>query len=124
MENDIKNSGNFDLDLDALVAKPKTVRYKDKTITINQPTVDDVVKLTSLSIKIGKTGNDINELTAFVADTKKLIYDIVPDLDGAELTVDQLLAMVELISDSAKTKEEKELEKNNVEAENPKKKID
>lgn len=99
------------LDLDALVPPKATVKFNGKEIEVEPPKTGDLLRLGSLGSKMEKiTDADDAEVEALVTQLTALIYKVIPQLEGAELTTPQLLGLVTLIGKMATPPEAKELE--------------
>jgi hypothetical protein len=102
------------LDLDALCAKPEFIKFNGKDIEVQEPDVEQMLSLVNFSQSINPDSVD---------DVMKLIgkiTELVPELKGAKLNIEQVYALVELLTNMFKTKEQKENLEKGIEVENPK----
>lgn len=117
---------NFDLDLDTLSAAKKTVKIGGKVIEINPPALEDLIELAKLGGKLQKYQSgqvaDAEELGAVMDELKSGITNLVPELAEHKLNLEQLLALIDLLVDSAQPKDAKELEKRGIKLDGDQKK--
>lgn len=117
---------NFDLDLDTLSASKKTVKIGGKVIEINPPALEDLIDLAKLGGKLQKYQGgqvaDAEELGAVMDELKGGITKLVPELSEHKLNLDQLLALIDLLVDSAQPADAKELEKRGIKLDGDQKK--
>jgi UDP-glucose 6-dehydrogenase len=103
------------LDLDALVDTSNSIVLNGKSIPVVEPSVDDMLKLMSLS-SVAETSNSSDSVAQLVA----AVIALVPELKDERLTMKQLNAVVNLIMGMIQSKEEKDLKEQGIEAANPK----
>ena len=117
---------NFDLDLDTLSAAKKTVKIGGKVIEINPPALEDLIDLAKLGSKLQKYQGgqvaDAEELGEVMDELKGGISKLVPELSEHKLNLDQLLALIDLLVDSAQPADAKELEKRGIKLDGDQKK--
>lgn len=103
------------LDLDALVPPTATIKFGGNEVVVQPPKTADVLALGSLGQKL----QDVSalpeaELEKLVADMTGLLQKIIPELAGKELNTQQLLKLMELVSEMAVPPDAKELEKRGI----------
>ena len=117
---------NFDLDLDTLSASKKTVKIGGQVIEINPPALEDLIDLAKLGSKLQKYQGgkvaDAEELGNVMDELKGGINKLVPELSNHKLNLDQLLALIDLLVDSAQPADAKELEKRGIKLDGDQKK--
>lgn len=109
------------LDLDALMPKKATIKINGAEIDVVPPTVADVLKLGYLGQKLAD-GSKLppEELDKLVTDLTDQIYKCVPQLNGTDLNLAQLLKVVDLINEMAMPPEDEELKARGVTTDGPK----
>lgn len=117
---------NFDLDLDTLSASKKTVKIGGNIIEITPPALEDLIELAKLGGKLQKYQGgqvaDAEELGNVMDELKGGITKLVPELSEHKLNLDQLLALIDLLVESAQPKDAKELEKRGIKLDSDQKK--
>lgn len=117
---------NYDLDLDTLSASKKTVKIGGQIIEINPPALEDLIDLAKLGGKLqkyqGGAVSDAEELGDVMDKLKAGITNLVPELASHKLNLEQLLALIELLVDSAQPADAKELEKRGIKLDGDQKK--
>lgn len=124
---DITPDKNFDLDLDTLSADKKRVRIGGEAIEISPPALEDLIDLAKLGGKLQKvqgTGNtaDPEEMIQLMDDLKSGLVNLVPELSKHKLNLQQLLALIDLLVESAQPADAKELEKRGIKLDGDQKK--
>lgn len=100
------------LDLDALVPPSARIKFGEKEIEVHPPKTGDLLRLASLGKKMeGAADLKPEELEQLVADMTEVVVKIIPELSDASLNTQQLLKLVQLISEMGTPPEAKELAK-------------
>jgi len=117
----------YDLDLDTLVKPSKTIRLGGEAIVINPPSLEELLKLSKLGGAIQKKqdGKKMSEEEAVEAinSLRAAFADLVPELKGKPLNVEQLLALLDLVVKMAMPSDVTELEKRGITLDSDQKKI-
>jgi len=117
----------YDLDLDTLVKPSKTIRLNGEAITIKPPELEELLKLSKLGGAIQKkqTGKKMDESEAVEAinSLRDAFAELVPELKGKSLNVEQLLALLDLVVKMAMPSDVSELEKRGITLTSDQKKI-
>lgn len=124
---DTNENKTYDLDLDTLVKPSKTIKLAGEAITINPPSLEELLKLSKLGGQIQKrqTGEKMTEEEAVEAinSLRDAFADLVPELKGKPLNVEQLLALLDLVVSMAMPSDVSELEKRGIKLDADQKKI-
>jgi hypothetical protein len=98
------------IDLDALMPEVAIVKYGDKEIKVQPPSVELLLKLSSNAGRF-KDADKLSpeELGAVIDAVTDLIYQIIPDLKDVKFNQAQLMALVNLISEMVMPPDSKEL---------------
>jgi hypothetical protein len=93
----------IDLDLDGLVKKTKTVKLDGEIIEIQQPSLRGLVALLDCAKGLeGLQGStDVEKITKHVAKFQTEFSNLIPQLGGKTLTIEQMLALLKLVIDLA-----------------------
>jgi hypothetical protein len=83
------------LDLDIINPEPKTIKFSGQLIKVNPPTMGNLMAIYKFSQKMTVDNPDYE--VAFT-DIKNIIGEIVPELKEKELSVSQVMALIQLIS--------------------------
>lgn len=110
----------FELDLDALVKQPAMIHYKGKEIKVNEPSVEDIIRIMHLN-EIIKDNIEEN-IAEYITRLNEIVNELVPELNEEKLNTKQLNAIVEMLMSMVQTEEEKQLSESGVEVSNPKEK--
>lgn len=103
------------LDLDALVPQTAKIKFGGKEVEVQPPKTADLLKLGSLGQKVQNIADLPDEqVEQLIDDLTKLIQRIIPELAGTDLNTQQILGLVQLISDMATPPETKELDKRGI----------
>lgn len=117
----------YDLDLDTLVKPSKKIKLAGEAITINPPSLEELLKLSKLGGQIQKrqTGEKMTEEEAVEAinSLRDAFAELVPELKGKPLNVEQLLALLDLVVSMAMPSDVSELEKRGIKLDADQKKI-
>lgn len=117
----------YDLDLDTLVKPSKKVRIDGQIIEIKPPALEELLKLSKLGGAIQKrqTGEKMSEEDAVAAinDLRAAFGELVPELAGKALNVEQLLALLDMVVSLAMPSDVSELEKRGIKLDADQKKI-
>jgi hypothetical protein len=109
------------IDLNELVPQARYIKIQDKQIEIKPPKLINLLVLGSLGQKMqdvaGLTADEAGQLTD---DLTREVKNCVPELDAIELNVQQLLKLVEIISEMGTPSATKELEKRGISPSSPK----
>lgn len=124
---DTNENKTYDLDLDTLVKPSKTIKLAGEAITINPPSLEELLKLSKLGGQIQKrqTGDKMTEEEAVDAinSLRDAFAELVPELKGKPLNVEQLLALLDLVVSMAMPSDVSELEKRGIKLDADQKKI-
>jgi len=124
---DTNETNAYDLDLDTLVKPSKKIRLAGEAITINPPSLEELLKLSKLGGQIQKkqTGEKMTEEEAVEAinSLRDAFAELVPELKGKPLNVEQLLALLDLVVSMAMPSDVSELEKRGIKLDADQKKI-
>lgn len=123
---DATQQNNFDLDLDTLSADKKTVKLNGEVIEIAPPALEDLIDLAKMGGKLqkfqgGKVENT-DEMIQVMDELKSGLVNLVPELKEHKLNLNQLLALIDLLVDSAQPADAKELEKRGIKLDGDQKK--
>lgn len=123
---DTTQQNNFDLDLDTLSADKKTVKLNGQVIEIAPPALEDLIDLAKMGGKLqkfqgGKVENT-DEMIQVMDELKSGLVNLVPELKEHKLNLNQLLALIDLLVDSAQPADAKELEKRGIKLDGDQKK--
>lgn len=126
--NNSQEANAYDLDLDTLVKPSKKVRLQGETIEIEPPELEQLLKLSKLGGQIQKqqSGKKMNEEEAVAAinNLRAAMVELIPDLkDKKPLNVDQLMALLNLVVETAMPNDVSELEKRGIKLTDDQKKI-
>lgn len=117
----------YDLDLDTLVKPSKVIKLGGEPITINPPQLEELLKLSKLGGAIQKrqSGEKMSEEEAVEAinNLRAAFVDLIPELKGKQLNVEQLLALLDLVVAMAMPSDVSELEKRGITLDADQKKI-
>ena len=93
----------IDLDLDGLVKKSKTVKLNGEIIEIQQPSLRGLVALLDCAKGLeGLQGsNDVEKITKQVTKFQQEFSNLIPQLGGKTLTIEQMLALLKLVIELA-----------------------
>ncbi len=125
--NNTTDTNAYDLDLDTLVKPSKKIRLNGEAITINPPSLEELLKLSKLggAIQAKQTGKKMSEEEAVEAinSLRDAFAELVPELKGKSLNVEQLLALLDLVVKMAMPSDVTELEKRGITLDADQKKI-
>lgn len=104
------------LDLDALTATSKYIKFQGKAVELQQPTTEQLLKLIGMGEKLKSMGGNAENMTEenlkvlgeTLQQVNELARSLAPTLPG-ELNLPQAFAMIGLFSDMAMPTEQKEL---------------
>lgn len=117
----------YDLDLDTLVKPSKKIKFGGEVIEIKPPSLEELLKLSKLGGQIQKrqSGEKMSEEEAVEAinSLREAFAELVPELQGKQLNVEQLLAMLDLVVGLAMPSDVTELEKRGIKLDDDQKKI-
>lgn len=121
-----QQNNNFDLDLDTLSADKKTVRINGQVLEIAPPALEDLIDLAKMGGKLqkfqgGKVEN-VDEMVAVMDELKSGLVNLVPELKDHKLNLNQLLALIDLLVESAQPADAAELEKRGIKLDGDQKK--
>lgn len=121
------NQSAYDLDLDTLVKPSKKVRIGGEIITINPPSLEELLKLSKLGGAIqkkqdGKTMTE-EEAVDSINSLSTAFAELVPELKDVKLNVEQLLALLDMVVKMAMPSDVTELEKRGIKLDSDQKKI-
>lgn len=119
MNDEQHNSNTYDLDLDTLSQDKKRVKISGKVIEFQPPALEDLIDLAKLGGKIQKFQGDtdvenVEEMSDVMDKLKVGLVNIVPELKEFKLNLPQLMALIDLLVDSAQPNDQKELEKRGI----------
>lgn len=117
----------YDLDLDTLVKPSKRIKFGGEAIEIKPPSLEELLKLSKLGGQIQKrqSGQKMSEEEAVEAinSLRDAFAELVPELKGKPLNVEQLLALLDLVVGLAMPSDVSELEKRGIKLDDDQKKI-
>lgn len=117
----------YDLDLDTLVKPSKKIKFGGEVIEIKPPALEELLKLSKLGGQIQKrqSGEKMSEEEAVEAinSLRDAFAELVPELKGKPLNVEQLLALLDLVVSLAMPSDVTELEKRGIKLDDDQKKI-
>lgn len=88
------------VDLDALVPKPVTIKLGEQEIEIQPPKTADVLRLGVLGQEMENIKQmDDAQLDKLVADITAQLVKVVPEIGERQLSMAQLLKLVEIVSE-------------------------
>lgn len=123
---DVTPNNNFDLDLDTLSADKKTVRINGQVLEIAPPALEDLIDLAKMGGKLqkfqGGQVENVDEMVAVMDELKAGLVNLVPELKEHKLNLNQLLALIDLLVESAQPADAKELEKRGIKLDGDQKK--
>lgn len=90
------------LDLDSLVPQPQKVKFNDEIITVNPPKIGDILLMGKLGREIQEADPNSTDYEPVLEQIKTVIANVAPGLAGKELTIEQILALVELLGKMAR----------------------
>lgn len=98
------NDNSIDLDLDALTSNTKKIKLNGKEFTITPPDVAELFELMSVGKKLRKMNSqDMSEEDAMNAFElmKDAFIKIIPELKGEKVSIEQLFALLQLVTKMA-----------------------
>lgn len=112
------------VDLDALVPQSVTLKIGGGEITLNPPKTSDVLMLGKVSQKLQNLENlSQEEMDSAIAGINSQLVKIIPELSNQpDLSMAQLLKLIEIISTMSTPPDAKELEKRGIKPIDTKKK--
>lgn len=117
----------YDLDLDTLVQPSKKIRLDGEIIEIKPPALEELLKLSKLGGEIQKmqSGEKMSEEEAVgaIGKLREAFTELIPALQGHNLNIDQLLALLNMIVKIAMPNDVSELEKRGITLDADQKKI-
>lgn len=116
---------NFDLDLDTLVKPSKKVKLNGNIIELQPPTLEELVKLAKLGGELqGMDTSNLNadEVSEVIEKLNGGIRELMPELKDTKLSIEQIIAVIEMMVDYAQPNDNKELAKRGVTLDNDQKK--
>lgn len=126
-DNTPNEANTYDLDLDTLVKPSKRIKFGGEAIEIQPPSLEELLKLSKLGGQIQKrqSGQKMSEEEAVEAinSLRDAFADLVPELKGKQLNVEQLLALLDLVVGLAMPSDVTELEKRGIKLDDDQKKI-
>lgn len=128
MSDAITPTNTFDLDLDTLSQDKMRVKIQGNVVEFNPPSLEDLIELAKLGGKMQKfkggqiDTNDADEMSEVMDALKQGIANVVPELKEYKLNIDQLLAVLTLLTDKAQATDTKELEKRGIKLDDDQKK--
>lgn len=122
-----QDSSTYDLDLDTLVKPSKKIKLGGEAIEIQPPSLEELLKLSKLGGAIQKrqSGEKMSEEEAVEAinNLRDAFAELIPELKGKALNVEQLLALLDLVVAMAMPSDVSELEKRGITLDADQKKI-
>jgi len=118
----------FDLDLDTLSQQKKRVRIHGNIIEFSPPSLEDLIELAKLGGQVqkyqqgGLDANNVDDMSMLMDKLKDGLANVVPELKEYKLNMQQLLALIDLLVDSAQPADTKELQKRGIALDNDQKK--
>lgn len=117
----------YDLDLDTLVQPSKKIRLDGEIIEIKPPALEELLKLSKLGGEIQKmqSGEKMSEedAVAAIGKLRGAFTELIPALEGHNLNIDQLLALLNMVVKIAMPNDVTELEKRGITLDADQKKI-
>lgn len=115
----------FDLDLDTLVKPPKRVKLNGEIIELQSPSLEELVKLAKLGGELQgmETENlDADQVSNVVDKLNGGIRELMPELKDTKLSIEQIIALIEMMVDYAQSNDNKELQKRGIKLDGDQKK--
>lgn len=114
-----KHDPTYDLDLDTLVKPSKKVRINGEIVEIQPPSLEELVGLAKLggelqSMQVDKKNMDVDQVETAITKLRDGFASLVPELKDHKLNIDQLLALLDLVVQTAQPNDVKELEKRGI----------
>lgn len=117
----------YDLDLDTLVQPSKKIRLDGEIIEIKPPALEELLKLSKLGgeIQSMQSGEKMSEedAVAAIGKLRAAFTELIPALEGHNLNIDQLLALLNMVVKIAMPNDVTELEKRGITLDADQKKI-
>jgi len=89
------------LDLDALVPEPKKVRFGGEIITVNPPKMGELMAMVKFAKKMEGDNTGTLDYEPIVEEMKAILVRVIPELEGKDLSIGQILALETLLSQMA-----------------------
>lgn len=104
------------LDLDALVPNKEKVKFKGKTIQVEPPSTEQIVRLMKVSSKFrGLESGDFESVEASDFDElANVLTEIIPELKEEKLNLSQVMGLVGVVMKMAMPGESEELDKKGI----------
>jgi len=118
----------FDLDLDTLSQQKKRVKIQGNIVEFSPPSLEDLIELAKLGGQVqkyqqgGLDANNVDDMSMLMDKLKDGLANVVPELKQYKLNMQQLLALIDLLVDSAQPADSKELQKRGIALDNDQKK--
>lgn len=109
----------IDLDLDLFAPKDRVVKFGGKMITVKQPTTEQLFQIMTIGQRMSTfdTENVSNDdLETLLKESRAIIAITIPELVDAELNIQQIVALVQMIGEMALPKDLKELQSRGITA--------
>lgn len=106
---------NIDLDLDALAPSPRKVNFGGQVIEVKPPRMRDLIPLLAVGKKLTDAeGLQPEEAAALETRITATLQAIVPELAGKDLTLPQMLGLLNLIVDMGMPADSKALQERGI----------
>jgi hypothetical protein len=89
------------LDLDAIVPEPRKIRFEGNIITVNPPKMGELMAMFKFGRKMQDADPNTTDYEPIMEEIKSILVKIVPELEGKEINLNQMLALSTLISQMA-----------------------
>lgn len=89
------------LDLDVLVPEPKKIKFNGEILTVNPPKMNELMAMMKFGQKIQNADPNTTDYEPIIAEIKTILIKVVPELEGKDLSINQMLALATLLSQMA-----------------------
>jgi len=89
------------LDLDAIAPESKKIKFNGKIITVNPPRMGELMVMVKLGRKLQDADPNTTDYEPIVEEMKGILYKVIPELEGNDLSISQLIALETLIAQMA-----------------------
>lgn len=113
---------DFDLDLDTLKGEPKFVRLNNKTLKVYPPDILQLLEIVDIVQKIDKyrsldqdsltsevQGEMVESISEALKVFKRALCRLIPDLEGIDITSEQMFALFDFLGELVIPSEHREL---------------
>lgn len=118
----------IDLDLDNIVRPPKVVKLNNKLFEVHPPEVHQLFQISKLGSKLQNVRSMTEEQLVETYDgledsLKTALNELIPGIKDEKISIEQLMALLRIISTLATPAESLELEKRGISMDSGEKKI-